>query len=516
MESNNQEFQIQRCKQDLNFLEESIKELFHFLPLPICIVNPLNIIIGVNKSFEETIGFQDHEISGKTISELFLEKDKINNLVKAILQNDERIVEELHILVKDQKVISVNIYVMSRKDEAGNFIGYFVAFSDISKLKDFQKDLEIKVKEKTKDLRQSKKALLNILEDIDEARGKIEQEKNKLLSIITNFTDGLLIFDKNNKVSLINAQAEELLEIKSKELIGKDFKDLKKIDPFNSLFKIIGPKIQDLHRKEAKIKEKSILEVTIIPIMEGESKVASLLILHDITREKMVEKMKTEFVSLSAHQLRTPLAAIKWTLKMLLDEDLGKITKQQRGFIEKTYTSNERMISLINELLNITKIEEGRYIVKTSSNDIVAIINSVIDIYKEESKKKNINIDFQKPKEKIPKIKIDVEKIQLCIQNLIDNAIRYSDPGGNIRISVKLIGNKIELMVQDNGLGIPRNQQERIFSKFFRASNVVKKDVDGSGLGLFIVKNIIEAHRGKIWFESEENKGTTFYFTLPV
>ncbi|PIR01808.1 MAG: hypothetical protein COV63_03045 [Candidatus Nealsonbacteria bacterium CG11_big_fil_rev_8_21_14_0_20_37_68] len=230
----------------------------------------------------------------------------------------------------------------------------------------------------------------------------------------------------------------------------------------------------------------------------------------------MIERMKTEFVSLSAHQLRTPLSAIKWTLRMLLDGDLGEITKEQKEYIGKTYESNERMIDLINDLLNVTRIEEGRYLYEPTLTDFQAIVQFVINSFKEEIKKKRIKFEFKKTEEKLPEVKVDVEKMRLAVQNLLNNAISYTPSGGEVTISLKYDKDKIEVAVKDTGIGIPQDQQERVFSKFFRATNAIRKETKGTGLGLYIAKNIIEAHGGKIWFESKEDKGSTFYFTLPV
>jgi signal transduction histidine kinase len=262
--------------------------------------------------------------------------------------------------------------------------------------------------------------------------------------------------------------------------------------------------------------------VSAVPMMIRGEKLETLVILHDITREKMVERIKTEFVSLAAHQLRTPLSAIKWTLKMLLDGDLGEITKEQRGFLDKTYQSNERMISLINDLLNITRIEEGKYLYKPTLADFENIVHFVIDSFQEEIARKKIVLDFQKSKTKLPRITIDTEKMRLVVQNLLDNAVRYTPLHGRITILLEIIKfhdkdeREIIFSIKDTGVGIPQDQQPRIFTKFFRGANVMRMDTEGTGLGLFISKNIVEAHGGKIWFESEEGKGTTFHFTLPV
>jgi signal transduction histidine kinase len=258
-----------------------------------------------------------------------------------------------------------------------------------------------------------------------------------------------------------------------------------------------------------------VSEVPLLPRAEGEIP-GNLIILHDITREKVVERMKTEFVSVAAHQLRTPLSAIKWTLRILLDGDLGEISKEQRGFIENTYQANERMIALINDLLNVTRIEEGRYLFKLNAADLPEIVRSILDSYKDEITKRKVTVEFRKPRPSLPKVMVDVEKIKLVFQNLFDNAIRYTQQGGKITLSFESRPDQIEFLIKDTGLGIPKDQKERIFTKFFRAANVMKVDTEGSGLGLFIAKNIINAHGGKIWFESEEGQGTAFHFVLPV
>jgi len=368
---------------------------------------------------------------------------------------------------------------------------------------------------RTKELENARTALINILEDVEEARLKAEEERDKTLAIIQNFTDGLLVFDGEGKISLVNPQVEIFFKVKKEEVVGKSILDLAQIPDFKPIVEVVGRELKKIFRKEAQIREDLILEVTNIPMMREGKKIGTLMILHDVTREKAIERMKSEFVSISAHQLRTPLSAIKWTLKMFLDGDLGELTEEQMEFLKRVYQSNERLINLINDLLNVTRIEEGRYLYKPVLADITSICQSVIDSYAEEIKKKNLRFKFKKPKE-LPKVRVDIEKISLAIQNLLENAIRYNKVGGEIEIVLREKEGKIEFLIKDTGIGIPKNQQDRVFTKFFRASNAMKMETEGSGLGLFITKNIVEAHGGKIWFESEEGKGTTFYFTLPI
>ncbi len=525
------EKELQRTREDLEDLEMFITEFTAFLPLAICTLNPIRIIIDINKAFEAMTSYKSIEIIGEEIYKILPEKEELDRILKKA-RTGKVAKSETALTTKEAKKIPVNISISIRKDAEGNFIGYFIGIIDITESKEFQTKMEEKVKERTKeleesraalinmlgDVEESRKALTNILEDVEEERKKAEEERDKTQTIITNLADGLVAFDGEGNLSLINPQAEDFFDVKSRDIIGRSILELSTFPTLATLASLLGREIKGVFRKELPIRENLTLEVSTIPMVSGEEKLGNLVILHDIAREKMIERMKTEFVSLAAHQLRTPLSAIKWTLRMLLDGDLGKITEEQREFIEKTYSSNERMINLINDLLDVTRIEEGKYLYKPTLESIENLIQFVINAYKEEIERKNLELDFKKPEKKLPRAIVDVEKIRLVIENLLDNAVRYTPPGGRVTISLRYIEKEkeIEFSIKDTGVGVPKDQQERVFNKFFRGVNVMRMETEGTGLGLFIAKNIIEAHGGKIWFESEEGKGTTFYFTLPL
>jgi signal transduction histidine kinase len=390
-------------------------------------------------------------------------------------------------------------------------------------LGELNETLEEKIHEKTKELQSnvkkledSKKALMNILEDIDQTRKREEEEKNKTLAIITNLTDGLLFFDKNDRLLLANPPIGNFLNIEIDKILGKTIKQLGRLSSFIPLCQVLEKNTKDISRKELKIRENLILEISTVEVIKNNERIGFLIVLHDISREKLVEKMKTEFVSLAAHQLRTPLSAIKWTLKMLLSGDLGKINKEQQEFIGKTYNSNERMIHLINDLLNVTRIEEGRYLYRISEFPIGDLMDSVINNLKEKIQAKKIKFNYNKPRKSLPKIKADREKIEIVVQNLIENAINYSAVGGSVTASMDCDKLNLKFLVKDTGMGILEHQKPRLFTKFFRGENAAKMDTQGTGLGLFMAKNIIKAHGGKIWFESKWGEGSTFYFSLPL
>lgn len=235
-----------------------------------------------------------------------------------------------------------------------------------------------------------------------------------------------------------------------------------------------------------------------------------------LNREKLMERMKTEFVSIAAHQLRTPLSANKWILRMFLDGDMGKFSETQSQFLKKTYDSNERMINLVNDLLNVTRIEEGRFLQKTQKVDVVELLQEAVEPFRSLAENKGLKFQLTLPDQKHPDIYVDKEKIILAIQNLLENAVHYTQEG-KVAVLADYLPREKEFLikVQDTGIGIPKDQKFRVFSRFFRSTSALKTETEGTGLGLFIAKNIIEAHGGKIWFESEERKGSAFFFTLP-
>ena len=512
-----------QLSKDLMDLEAYISELSNFLPLAIATVNPVGVIVNINKAFETLTGFQPIEIVGEYFNTLFLEKAKIRAFEEEVQKREKAGGKNLTLVTREKKRIPVDLSATARRDEKGDFIGYFVSFTDISAIQSLEQQLEEKIRgrtqeleERTKELKKSQTALMNILEDAEEAKKRAEEEKNKTESIIFNLVDGLLVFDKLNRLSLINPQAEEFLGVKFDEIRQKPMFELGQFPNFKQLVSVFTREDRDFFRKEIEIKENLILEVSAVQLTREKEKIGTLTILHDITREKIIERMKTEFVSVSAHQLRTPLSAIKWTLRMLLDEDLGPITREQRNFIEKTYQSNERMISLINDLLNVSRMEEGRYLFKPILTDMASVIQFVVNSYRDEFAKKGVKFEVITPERKLPQLLIDAEKMKLAVQNLVDNSLHYTEKGGKVTIALDGSKGGIQFSIKDTGVGIPKDQWDRIFTKFFRGANVVRLSTEGTGLGLFITKNIIEAHKGKIWFESGNGEGTTFYFTIPV
>lgn len=238
-------------------------------------------------------------------------------------------------------------------------------------------------------------------------------------------------------------------------------------------------------------------------------------------RLQSLEQAKSKFVAVTTHQLRTPLSAIKWTFHMFLGNNLGGVTDEQRNFLQKGYESTERMIAIVNDLLNIDYIEADKAEYNFVKVNLDKLISSVMFEFTNQCESKNIKIDYLKLDRTPPEVTADPVKISMVVENLIDNAIKYTPPGGRVTIALKddrlnSARSSLEVMVADTGIGIPGSERDRLFHRFFRASNAIKIHTDGTGLGLFISRDIIEKHGGEIWFETREGEGTAFYFTLPI
>jgi len=225
-------------------------------------------------------------------------------------------------------------------------------------------------------------------------------------------------------------------------------------------------------------------------------------------------RLKTEFVSIASHQLRTPLTGIKWTTDLMLKNK--KMTQAQLSErLTEVRENNQRMINLVNDLLNVARIEQGRLNLNPKKVFLDETIQDLIEEYRSLAKASNIKIILE-TESNIPLIVIDRQGISLVLRNLIDNAIRYTQGGGVVRVKLAGRGNSIRCEVQDQGVGIPKQDQKNIFEKFFRSENVLKYQTAGSGLGLFIAKAVIEESGGKIGFLSKRGRGSTFWFELPV
>lgn len=373
-------------------------------------------------------------------------------------------------------------------------------------------------------------ALAESNEDLEASQKEIAQqlrvvagEKEKIESIVSSIGEGLIAVDPNGTVFLCNSVGALLLGKRREDIIGaplEEIFDLKrnKSPELSSVFGVLEA------RKTVEIPEVAFvrsdgntmtLSLTATPIESGNSFIGGIIVFNDVTEQKMVENAKRQFITTAAHQLRTPLSGIKWAMSVLIDTKSKSSPAERKSLLAKSYEGVTRVISLVNDLLNVDKIESGKIEFSPESTDIVELVRGPLTDLKGQMESKKLVVDF-KESPNIPKVLVDPSNMRVVFQNLLENALHYTPAKGAVNVSVESDGKDIRVSVADTGIGIPRGEQKSIFLRFFRASNAVAVQPNGSGLGLYICKQIVEQHKGKIWFESEQNKGSTFHVVLPA
>lgn len=228
---------------------------------------------------------------------------------------------------------------------------------------------------------------------------------------------------------------------------------------------------------------------------------------------KELDETKDEFIGMASHQLRTPLTSMKGYVSMVLDGDADKITDAQRKLLDQAFISSQRMVYMIADLLNVSRLKTGKFIIESKSTDLSKVVKEEIDQLTETAKGRKLTLTYDKPTN-FPVLMLDETKIRQVIMNFIDNAIHYTPDGGHIHIHLEDKGTTVEFRVEDDGLGVPKADQPQLFNKFYRASNAQKARPDGIGLGLFMAKKVIAAQDGVILFNSDEGKGSVFGFSF--
>ncbi len=356
---------------------------------------------------------------------------------------------------------------------------------------------------------------------------RLTKEDKKREVILSSIADGLFIFDQHGYITEVNHALEELTQTTAADLIGSNVNQISWIPDIdgNPFIKTIkeGKIILNMELEIQPIKQTTTLPVLVSssPFHDDDNNIAGgVALLRNISQLKEVEKSKNEFVGIVAHQLRGPLTATKWALDMILKQEAGPISSDQAEIIKNTYESNEHLIRLVSDLLDVSRIEEGRIKYEFKSDHLERIIEQVLREETESIQQKNLHVTFDKMVPDMPAVTFDERTMTQVVQNLIENAIKYTAPGGTISIQQKVFtenGKESMLVsVKDSGIGVPDYQKDKIFTKFFRADNAQGFAHEGTGLGLYLAKVAIEKHKGRIWFESKIGEGTTFFFAIPL
>ncbi len=363
------------------------------------------------------------------------------------------------------------------------------------------------------------------------ATKELLESELKYQAVLESIGDTVVVVDPSAHILMVNPAGEKLFGEKLENLSGKELVDVIEITDSNSnkLEKNARPMYIALaegktvstsligsgYRFLRKDGSSTPIAVTMTPVLHDGKIIAGVGIVRDITYEKDVDRMKSEFISLASHQLRTPLSAIRWFTEMLLEGDAGILTDEQLEFMKNIDASTKRMISLVNSLLNISRIESGRIIVEPVDTNIGELVQSVLKEMEQRYKQKGHNI-LVSVHPHLEHVKTDPRLLRNVLMNLLTNSIKYTPAKGEISIYVSKKEDNLIVQISDTGYGIPADEQKKLFQKFFRASNVVKVEPDGNGLGMYLAKEVVKALHGTINFESEVNKGTTFWICLPV
>jgi PAS domain S-box-containing protein len=345
-------------------------------------------------------------------------------------------------------------------------------------------------------------------------------------ALFTSIGDGAITTDEFGKITRINPAAQELLGYSEDEVIGtwfpkkivavtEDDVQINLIDrPITRAFLTGKPSTQKMYyrRKDGK---KIPVAINVSPILLDGKPLGAIEVFRDISVEHEIDRMKSEFISLASHQLRTPLSAIKTYTHMLADGYMGELNESQKKSLTTIIGASNRMNELISTLLNITRIESGTIAITPKTLALDKIIQEVMPELELMANAKSITLTLRVLKTGTPTIKTDSLIVKEVVTNLASNAIKYTPEEGSVTIEIRPRKNDVVVKVSDTGWGIPLLAQEQIFSKFFRASNIVKRETTGTGLGLYLVKGLLERLGGTIWFKSAEGEGTSFYFTLP-
>ncbi|HEY1063816.1 MAG TPA: PAS domain-containing sensor histidine kinase [Candidatus Saccharimonadales bacterium] len=353
----------------------------------------------------------------------------------------------------------------------------------------------------------------------------LEEQRVLAEALFTSIGDGAIATDEFGKITRINPTALKILGFSEREMIGAWFpkkivslhengEPVSLIDrPITRAF-LTGKTIVEKMYYRKKNGQVIPVSITVSPIMLAGKPVGAIEVFRDITIEYEIDRMKSDFISLASHQLRTPLSAIKTYSHMLIDGYMGDITSAQKKSLRTIVSAANRMNELISTLLNITRMESGNVTVTLKTVDVQRLVEEVNKEHALAASDKEITLSVQVKSATAPTVQTDALLFKEVLSNLVSNAIKYTPEGGNVEIGIKNRRYDVLFSITDTGMGIPRYSQEQIFTKFFRAHNVVKQETSGTGLGLYLVKGLVDALGGKIWFESTENKGTTFYVCL--
>ena len=368
---------------------------------------------------------------------------------------------------------------------------------------------------------------LAILIENAELYNEVNARRERWEAVFKFAEEGIVIFDRDGRIVGFNPAAGKLTGFSLNDVIGKKFINvIKTVSPEGLNLSAISPIKRVLGEGEVVTKREQLLqtktgntvwtEISYSPIFDDAGKASSgIAVISNIQKEREMEAVKSDFISIVSHELRTPLTAIKGFMSMLLQRNFGDLNEKQEHYLGKVYQTNQRMIGLVEDLLDVSYIESGKIKLKVTPIAVEPIISEVVTELSTKGFERQIMIKVNR-KHRLPLVLADEVRLRQILVNLIDNAIKYSLPKSEVVIDFKVQGGELITSVRDQGVGITANQVERLFQKFGRIYNPMSMQAGGTGLGLYIVKNLVESHGGDIWVTTRVGKGSKFSFSLPI
>ncbi|MCL5411295.1 MAG: ATP-binding protein [Patescibacteria group bacterium] len=499
--------------EEINRERLNLKNIQNSIPDGIIIYNKDERIISLNKAAREIFKFKKDPVGRFRSEVLFGEKGNYLDGKLETTFNTSQAFQEAISFGKNPQIISVlhrgrkryyhNVLFSPQFDKDGQVDSVIATIRDISKI--IQQ--ENKIKEQLK---------------------REAQEKERWEAVFNNVDEGIIILGRNRQIKKVNPGFEILTGLRAEEVIGKfcwqanpaynskgekicdTSCPIKKLEETREAIPYFEHKIKTNYGKE------TWTGSSFSPLKDSQGKIKGTIhVIRDITKLKELDKTKSEFVSIASHELRTPLTVINGYLSLLLSGDLGKISPNHQIIFNKIYSDTQRLTRLVEDLLNVARIEEGRLKLNPEKVEMAQLVKDTVEEYKIYAESKKISLNFIVPKNKNTQVFIDKNKIKQVLTNLIDNAIKYTPEKGKVKVKITEEDRLIAITIEDNGIGISKQALPSLFTKFQQVSGSYIKENKGTGLGLFIVKGLVELHGGNIDVKSTYGQGSTFRFTLP-
>ena len=473
------------------------------------------VITSWNKGAEHMYGYSAGEVIGKPVSLLVPKEhaDEIPKILEKIGRGET--VEHYRTLrqTKDGRIINVSLTASPIKNEHGEIVGASAIGRDITEL--------VKAEEGLKNMNAELESRVAL------RTAELKDEKTKVEILLESIGDGVVAIDRSWNIILWNKAAGTITGYSKEDAIGKSFRNIMKLTresdgkeniTFIEEMMLFGTvKFMENHtvlvRKDGR---KISLADSAAPVFDKKGEVAGgIIIFRDVTKEHELETSRQEFSSFATHELRTPVGIIKGYLELMFEGNQGSLTAEQKDSLTKMQQANERLHALVNAMLNITRIESGIFAIAPEPTYLPDLADGITNEMLPQMQEKKLRLEKQYA-EDVPSVSVDSQLTGAVIRNLLSNAVKYTPEGGKITVKIGKKDQNVLITVSDTGLGIPKAQQAKMFTKFFRGDNVRMEHIEGTGLGLYIVKSILEQAGGTISFSSEENEGATFFITIPL